>query len=406
MELKTRGIVKGYQDGTFKPNNNISNAEALAMILRSVGKEEDKISKPTHWADGIVSAGANAGIINASSFNRNKEATRAEVAEMIVRALGLENSSVGQNIFADSSNKYANILYDQDILKGEVVNRNTYFRPNRPISRAEIGVLVTRVVEYMSSEKNNEYTDYKYFDFDANSRTIVGYNGPSDVAIPPQIRNIQVKTIGKNAFAYRKLTSVSIPDSVTSIEEKAFYSNQLTTLYIPDSVTSIGESSFEYNKLESLSIPKKLYRISPRAFNMNRLKSVSIPEGVIYIGTSAFAQNNLSSVSIPNSATKIEAAAFHDNKLTSVSIPYGTITIHSNTFSKNQLTSVIIPKGVSFIDQNAFSDNRLTSISLPTNIMRISYMAFKNNNLANVSLPKHTDVYSGAFDSTVNIIRY
>ena len=55
-----------------------------------------------------------------------------------------------------------------------------------------------------------------------------------------------VTSIGRNAFAYKSLTSVTIPDSVTTIGGQAFLSNALTSVTIGDSVTTIVDTAFQY----------------------------------------------------------------------------------------------------------------------------------------------------------------
>ena len=80
--------------------------------------------------------------------------------------------------------------------------------------------------------------------------TITGYTGTSvSVTIPSYIGGKPVRTIGDEAFyfgpyATRKLTSVSIPNTVHTIGDMAFYENNLTTLVLPASVTEIGWSAF------------------------------------------------------------------------------------------------------------------------------------------------------------------
>ena len=87
------------------------------------------------------------------------------------------------------------------------------------------------------------------------------------------------------------LTSVSIPNSVTSIGDYAFFNcSGLTSVTIPNSVTSIGKSAFS---------------------NCSSLTSVTIPNSVTSIGDNAFRNcSGLTSVSIPNSVTSIENGAF------------------------------------------------------------------------------------------------
>ena len=99
-----------------------------------------------------------------------------------------------------------------------------------------------------------------------------------------------VTVIGKCAFSCTKLTSVTIPNSVTTIKESAFADcTGLTSVTIPDSVTSIRKFTF---------------------FGCAGLTSVTIPDSVTSIGNDAFfGCARLTSVSVPRKA-KIADDAF------------------------------------------------------------------------------------------------
>ena len=63
----------------------------------------------------------------------------------------------------------------------------------------------------------------------------------------------------------KQLTSLVIPDSVTTIGSEAFWDNQLTSVDIPDSVTSIGDYALK-NQLTSVVIPNSVTSIGEGAF--------------------------------------------------------------------------------------------------------------------------------------------
>ena len=133
-----------------------------------------------------------------------------------------------------------------------------------------------------------------------------------------------ITTIESYAFSYCKsLKEITIPNSVTSIGYGAFSScSRLTSVVIPDSVTSIGDSAFSYcSGLTSVVIGDSVTSIGGSAFSYcSGLTSVVIGESVTSIGECAFYNcTNLSSVVIPNSVTSIDSYVFNGcNNLTDV----------------------------------------------------------------------------------------
>ena len=112
------------------------------------------------------------------------------------------------------------------------------------------------------------------------------------------------------------MTSVIIPNSVTSIGDAAFYTcSGLTSVTIPNSVTSIGDDAFYYCRgLTSVTIPDSVTSIGDYAFyECSGLTSVTIPNSVTSIGERTFAYcRGLTSVTIGDSVTSIGEKAFSD----------------------------------------------------------------------------------------------
>ena len=163
-----------------------------------------------------------------------------------------------------------------------------------------------------------------------------------------------VTSIGGSAFGdCSGLTSIVIPNSVTSIKNSAFsYCSGLTSIVIPNSVTNIGDAAFStcYH-LTNMVIPDSITSINSSTFySCSGLTSVIIPNSVTYIGRSAFYScSGLTSIVIPNSVTSISDDALKigstTNKATITFKRTTPPTISSGTFDAAKLAKIIVPAG-------------------------------------------------------------
>jgi len=156
-----KGIISGYTDGTFKPNNPVTRAEftvMLAGLLKLEGDgavitftDNDQIGA---WAKDAVAQAVQAGIVNGyndGSFRPNAHITRSEMAVMIARSLKLQlNAHVSTN-FADDetippwAKGAIEAIRDLGITDGRGNNR---FVPHIKATRAEATVMLLRTLEH------------------------------------------------------------------------------------------------------------------------------------------------------------------------------------------------------------------------------------------------------------------
>jgi len=178
------------------------------------------------------------------------------------------------------------------------------------------------------------------------SITINGCINAGDVlAIPSTIAGLTVTSIGSSAFAYSSLTSVMIPNSVTTIGDNAFIQCfNLTSLTIPNSVTYIGSDAFQGCSLTNLTLPKSgQLSIGAWAFQgCNDLTSITFPEGVVSIGYYAFGLcAGLTNVTIASSVTSIGQFAFYqDPALTSVNFIGNAAVFDWTTFMDDPAVTI------------------------------------------------------------------
>ena len=175
-----------------------------------------------------------------------------------------------------------------------------------------------------------------------------------------------------NAFhGCRSLTSIVIPNSVTTIGYSAFWAcYSLASISIPNSVTSIGGAAFYYcNGLTSVAIGSSVTSIGELAFyGCSDLTSVTIPTSVTSIGNNAFqCCSGLTSITIPNSVTSIGSGAFREcSSLTSVTIGSGVNSLGSNAFGGcSELAEVYcLAENIQSVDNNAFAYSPIESATL------------------------------------------
>lgn len=184
-----------------------------------------------------------------------------------------------------------------------------------------------------------------------NTFIITDYSGTTtEVVIPSEFEGTPVTVIGSYAFdqfnnpGQPKLTSVTLPPSVTTILDFAFAHNDLTAIEIP-SVTRIGRGAFQYNQLQSIELGQVTF-LDEYAFADNKLENVTIPVSLGTIGRYAFQNNRLSSVSLPEGLGIIDSYAFNGNQINTLLIPKSVTTIYPGAFLNNPLKDVAIPPEV------------------------------------------------------------
>lgn len=158
---------------------------------------------------------------------------------------------------------------------------------------------------------NEQLFDFE-FTPDNTAVIVIRYKGTAaDVTIPSRYKGKPVTMIDHAAFHDSAVTSVTIPDSVTSIPDDAFaFCSQLTNISIPNSVTFIGFSAFNScTSLKSITLPSSLSTIQSSAFyNCGNLETIRIPVSVTFIGNYAFAGCPSSmTVTYPGSKTQWDA---------------------------------------------------------------------------------------------------
>ncbi len=221
------------------------------------------------------------------------------------------------------------------------------------------------------------------------SVTGIGSAKVKDIAIPPTYQGLPVVRIGYEAFKdCSSLTSITIPDSVTSIGTLAFDDcSSLNAVYISD-IAKWCAIYFSDSHSNPLYYAKNLY------LNGELVTDLVIPNGVTSIGSSAFYNcSSLTSITIPDSVTSIGEDAFcRCSSLTSVTISDSITSIGDLAFwGCSSLTSVTIGNDVTSIGRSAFEYCYKLVEVYNKSSLTITKGSNNNGNVAYYALDVYTD---------------
>ena len=248
--------------------------------------------------------------------------------------------------------------------------------------------------------------------------------GQSEGGIPVSLRTVTISRgtfIPDMAFSYcYYLTSINIPNTITSIGSEAFYCCQsLTSFIIPSGVTSIGDYAFcSCSNISSMTIPSSVTSIGLGTFRYcSSLEEITLPFigqslndntflGYIFgttdrSGSYDYVPQSLKTVTVNGNITTVPEYAFYFcQNIETINLPNSVTAIGNYAFCYcNHLTSANIPDGVLTIGQGAFQNcSSITSIVIPNSVTSIgTYAFFYCDSLESLSLPSLYDKYLSYF---------
>jgi len=154
-------ITSGIGNNKYGPDNSVTKAEFVTFLCKATARaQEDGYTysdTKTHWAKEYISAAVTANIIDqGTTFNPNKAITRQEAVEMLCRALGLQENTTMATPYVDAKTDigYSNEAYKEYLMQGSIVNNERYFKPSSSITRAETAAVIVNLVDYNANPES------------------------------------------------------------------------------------------------------------------------------------------------------------------------------------------------------------------------------------------------------------
>ncbi|MCR8645598.1 S-layer homology domain-containing protein [Paenibacillus sp. N1-5-1-14] len=253
-KMKSKNVLSGFEDGSFRPNQPVTRVQAVVTAVRLMGldneakaksldtklhfKDAALIDNQYKWAKGYILVALEKGLFDTTeeSLQPEKPASRVWVSSLLVKSLGLQTEALQKMTvipgFYDANQipagavGYINVAVDRDIISGYPDNS---FQPNKPVSRAEMAVLLDKTNDGMlenagAIKVSGKITGIKFDTTPTASQpsngriTIKTYNG--DTVTYTIASNLLVqyyqKFILADQLAVNDVITVTVKDNVVS----------------------------------------------------------------------------------------------------------------------------------------------------------------------------------------------
>lgn len=220
------------------------------------------------------------------------------------------------------------------------------------------------------------------YDIYTDHIVITSYNGDAaEAVIPDELDGLPVTEIADSAFASRKITSLTVPDSVRVICPAAFsMCTSLETVSLGANVEYIGKEAFAgCEKLCTVNMGDKVRYIGDRCFGSDaRLEKIIMPDTVEYLGEGAFFLCNLRYFNIPAGVRVIKPYTFNGKPYSEDDGPY-MVYLPPYIEEDTSIKEKTIPSTVKKIEHDAFSGiSSLEKVTVEEGVEVISASAFHN----------------------------
>ena len=147
VEMNDAGVIDGYADGSFRPDNTVTYGQALKLIMLAAGYQTQE---PTgsHWASGYLSKAKSDKLIT-GSVDLDAPITRLAVAQIAAKAMKLSTSDLSSvKPFTDTSDIYVQALSAAGIVQGYFSNGTSTYKPGNTLTRGQLSAIVWRMENY------------------------------------------------------------------------------------------------------------------------------------------------------------------------------------------------------------------------------------------------------------------
>lgn len=325
-EMAELGYIKGYEDGTFKPNNTITKTEALLLLSRMLGVNDDAYADSVELAQDAYGSMLKkystnysneiafllyTGVLKTddldtyiSTSNKNTPLKRYEAAVLLTKLLGAEED-VQKNTFVsssyadtveipDSARAYVEYVKGEGIMQGmgTTVSGQPVFSPNTDVTRSQMAKMLCSLIDVLdrSAETGviasvDNFNDT--FTVTVNSVDVM-YTAASNTRFKVDGKDVDLSALksGMHVKITHLKGQVSLVENYNVIEDAVIYGLVSSTKETTGSMAITIVDANDSSKKQTYSVSDKVkVRINDAVDTFGKIKSTNYVKMTISDGT-------------------------------------------------------------------------------------------------------------------------
>lgn len=315
-EMAELGYIKGYEDGTFKPNNTITKTEALLLLSRMLGVNDDAYADSVELAQDAYGSMLKkystnysneiafllyTGVLKTddldtyiSTSNKNTPLKRYEAAVLLTKLLGAEED-VQKNTFVsssyadtveipDSARAYVEYVKGEGIMQGmgTTVSGQPVFSPNTDVTRSQMAKMLCSLIDVLNRSAEtgviasvDNFNDT--FTVTVNSVDVM-YNTASNTRFKVDGKDVDLSALksGMHVKITHLKGQVSLVENYNVIEDAVIYGLVSSTKETTGSMSITIVDANDSSKKQTYSVSDKVkVRINDAVDTFGKIKSTN-----------------------------------------------------------------------------------------------------------------------------------
>jgi Leucine-rich repeat (LRR) protein len=403
LYLSSQEIIYGFSDGTFKPNDTVTRAQAAIMIGRALdlnGNQRDTTFRDVTsnvTGSGYIAAAVEKGIISGFSdgtYRPYQPVSRGQMAIFLNRAFTL---SIGQtNSFSDISSNMAAYQSILNVSANGIASgySDGTYRPDLAVTRGQFSAFMARTLEpsfrgISIPDKNFEKAIRETLNKPAGNITAADMNRITRIdGVGYSIKNLSGIEYAKNLtyldLGVNEISDISGLGGLPKLRVVHLSTNKISNISALSRLTKLEILDLSINQISDASALKGLTNLQILHLNLNEISDISALSGLTNLIDLDLTSNKISDIGALSELNTLYRLALSYNNISDIHVLSELNTLQVLTLAGNKISDISALKGLTNLYDLSLHNNEINDIRALSGLTKLTSLNLHTNEISDI----------------------